>query len=229
MSPTAAATSRSEIGSWERASMTSKTAASSGSIPRSAGASQWRRPRWTSSRVRWARAASAYPSRRLRSSASRPARCPSQDARSSGGMRRHCAPPRWFPTKGDSRGWVRHETRGAAAVGSIGVGREEDHPARRLGGVDVGLGARGDDRARSDDEGVPGSERDVTAVDAQDLVALLEVEEREEVVRVGAPLGRVRSRTHPVLDPDGGQSGCSGEVDERDGRTRRRSFPQIGR
>ena len=62
----------------------------------------------------------------------------------------------------------------------------------------------------------PRGQRDVTAVDAQDVLALLEVEEHEEVVGVRSPLRRVRSCTHPVIDPDGGQSGRSGEVDERD-------------
>jgi hypothetical protein len=125
------------------------------------------------------------------------------------------------PDEGESRGGCATR-RGVAAVRVDGVGGKEDHPTRRLVGADVGPGVRADDRARSDDERVPGGERDVTAVDAQDLLPPLEVEEREEVVGVCPPRRRVRSPAHPVFDADRGESGRPGEVDERDGPARHR-------
>lgn len=42
----------------------------------------------------------------------------SQAARSSGGIRSRCPPPRWLPMNGASSGWARQETRGVAAAGS---------------------------------------------------------------------------------------------------------------
>ena len=54
---------------------------------------------------------------------------------------RACAPPRWFPTKGDSGGGCATR-RGCGGRRVDGVGGKEDHPARRLVGVDVGPGVR---------------------------------------------------------------------------------------
>ena len=54
------------------------------------------------------------------------------------------------------------------------------------------------------------------ARDAQDVLPLLEVQEREEVVGVRPVARRVGMRAHPVVDPDRGQPRRTGEVDERD-------------
>ena len=105
------------------------------------------------------------------------------------------------------------------------VGREEDHPASRRRPSCRCAGR--DHRAGSDDEGVPGRERTVTAVDAQGVVAVLEVEEREEVVGVRPPAPRGRPRPRAGRTRMAGSPAVRGK--STSGTARACRLPQIGR